>query len=105
MENNHILRKLHEIIDIEFKRTDRGKYVNPYLLKSKITLFCLSKYFINENPKELVNKIKELIKRGSVISNINDDGVNPFDAYFVPKSELLDEMEFDTYCKIKKQIL
>lgn len=105
MENNNLLRKLHEIIDIEFKRTDRSKYVNPYLLKSKITLFCLSKYFIDENPTELVFRLKELIKRGSVISNINDNGVNPFDAYVIPKQELLDETEFDTYTKIKKQLL
>lgn len=105
MEENTLIRKLHEIIDKEFNRKDRSKKVSPYILKQRMTIWSLSKYFIGENPIDLVLNLKKLIDRGSVVSNMIDVSFFPFDSYFIPKSELLDEKEFDIYLQVKKQLL
>jgi hypothetical protein len=102
---NEVLKKLHEMIDTKFNREKRGKYVNPYLLKTKMTLWSISGEYIDKDPAEIAVLLKRLIQRGSVISNIDQSGVFPLDAYFIPTTELMDEKEFDIYARINREIL
>lgn len=102
---NEVLKKLHEMIDTKFNRKKRGKYVNPYLLKAKMTLWSISVEYIDQDPTAIVVLLKRLIQRGSVASNIDQAGVFPFDAYFIPTTELMDEKEFDVYARINREIL
>lgn len=44
---NDILQALHRMIDKKFVRTKRGKYVNPHILKAKMTLWSIAAEFIN----------------------------------------------------------
>ncbi len=98
---NEILKELHKIIDRKFNRTDRSKKVNPLLLEAKMTLWCLAEEFKHKDPSELVELLKELVVRGSVVTNIEEEGVYPFDAYFIPKTELLDKDQFKIYAHVK----
>lgn len=86
-----MLQALHIMIDNKFGRTKRGKYVNPYILKAKMTLWSIAEEFINYDPELICKLLKELIERGSIESNLDNEKIYPFDAYFIPKSELMDE--------------
>ena len=99
-----VLKKLHQIIDKKFKRSDRSKKVNPVLLKAKMTLFTLADEFSDKDPGELQKLLKELVDKGSIVTNLNNEGVYPFDAYFIPKTELIDEELFKIYLHVKSQL-
>lgn len=103
LTSNDILAELHYIIDEKFKRTDRSKMVNPILLKNQLTLWFISQHFINENPEVIAILLKELVKEGRVVTNL--DEVSPIDAYFIPKTELIDEESFKIYSNINKKLL
>lgn len=102
---NDVLRTLHQMIDNKFGRTERGKYVNPHLLKTKMTLWSIAGEFANYEPELICKLLKELIERGSLISNMDEEKINPFDAYFIPKSELIDEEEYNIYAKVKRKVI
>ena len=99
-----ILKELHNIIDRKFNRTDRSKKVSPVLLKNKMTLWSLAEEFINESPEKLSESLRELTERGSVVSNIDEDGIYPFDAYFIPKTELINEDHFAIFSSVVKSL-
>lgn len=100
-----ILQALHIMIDKKFGRTKRGKYVNPHILKAKMTLWNIAGEFINYEPELICKLLKELIERGSIESNLNNENIYPFDAYFIPKTELIDEKLYDTYTHVKRRVL
>lgn len=100
-----LLKQLHLMIDKKFNRINRDKYVNPFILKAKLTLFSISKEFIDYDPKFIVKLLKILVKRGSVITNIDEPNINPFDAYFIPSTELADESEYIAYSKGKNKFI
>lgn len=107
LENNilsadDILKHLHVIIDNKFGRTNRAKKVNPNLLELKITLFTISKEYENQEPELISNLLKELVKRGSVTTNFGNKGVYPFDAYFIPTTEILNKEHFEIYTYVKR---
>lgn len=88
---DEVLQHLHLMIDHKFGRKKRDKYVNPHILKAKMTMWSIAGEFINYEPELICKLLKELIERGSVVSNLNDEHIYPFDAYFIPKNELMDE--------------
>jgi hypothetical protein len=96
-----VLKKLHQIIDSKFKRTDRAKKVNPNLLETKMTLWSLVEEFKDTKPEDLSVLLRELVDRDSVVTNLNEEGVYPFDAYFIPKTELIDKKQFQIYAHVK----
>lgn len=96
-----ILQALHVYIDKKFGRKERGKYINPYILKEKMTLWSISEEFVNYEPETICKLLKELIERGSIESNLDSENSYPFDAYFIPKTELIDEALYDTYISVK----
>jgi len=100
-----ILKALHIMIDKKLGRTERGKYVNPYILKAKMTLWSIAGEFIDYEPELICKLLKELIERGSIESNLGDENIYPFDAYFIPKTELMDEKLYDTYAYVKRKVL
>ena len=100
-----MLDALHVMIDRKFRRTKRDKYVNPHILKATITLWSIGGEFINYEPKIICKLLKELVARGSVESNLGNENIYPFDAYFIPKTELMNEKSYDTYAYVKGRIL
>lgn len=100
-----LLLRIHDMIDKKFNRADRSKYVSPYLLKLKMTLWSMSGEFIDYDPGIILGLLTELVNRGSVVTNIGEDGVYPFDAYYIPKAELMDEKAYDIYVSVKKKIM
>ncbi len=103
-KENDILQRLHKVIDEKFNRTDRTKRVDPFLLKKKVTMWALAKEFEDIEPTEMVGILQDLVIRDSVETNIFDDDVNPFDAYFIPKTELMSEEDFKTYMRVKGEL-
>lgn len=100
-----ILKSLHIMIDKKFGREKRDKYVNPHILKAKMTLWSIAGEFINYEPELICKLLKELIERGSIESNLDNEKIYPFDAYFIPKEELMDEKLYDTYAHVKRRVL
>ena len=110
MENklsaNDVQIRLHKIIDKEFKRKDRNKTIDPHSLKAKMTLWKLYDEFPECGPELLCTLFKELVERGSVEINLGEEGVFPFDAYFIPTAELkIGEKDYKTYLAVKKMLL
>ncbi len=103
-KENDILQRLHKVIDEKFKRTNRTKRIDPFALKMTLTMWTLSEEFEDIEPSEMVGILQELVTRDSVETNIFDDGVNPFDAYFIPKTELMSEEDFKTYMRVKGEL-
>lgn len=90
MPKNDILAELHKFIDIKFSRKDRSKVIDPNMLKIKLTMYSLVEYFGNLgiSPEYLAREFRLLALNESIVTNIDDFGIHPFDAYFVPKTEL-----------------
>lgn len=101
----HILQSLHEMIDKKFNREDRSKFVSPNALKNTLTLWYITNEFIDYEPKLVSRLLKELVSNGSVITNLDIDNVFPFDAYFIPKTELIDDKDYNNYIDIKRKII
>ena len=97
----NILKTLHLIIDKKFKRTNRTKKVNPILLEQEMTLWTLADEFKDIKPSELSLLLKELVAGDSVVTNLGDDGIYPFDAYFIPKTEMINKENFIIYNYVK----
>ncbi len=83
-----LLRALHLMIDQRFNRMDGRKMIDPILLKHKITMHGIAQAFANYNPALIATLLKELVKHGWVVTNVYEEKVYPFDAYFIPKTEL-----------------
>ncbi len=103
LTTDDVLKALHAMIDKKFGRVKRGKFVSPHLLKSKMTLWSISGEFMDYEPELIAPLLKDLVKQGVVESNI--ESTYPLDAYFIPKSELMDEKLYDTYAYVKKKVL
>ncbi len=103
-KENDILQRLHKVIDEKFHRTDRTKRVDPFALKRTLTMWTLAKEFGDVEPSEMVGIFHELVTRDSVETNIFDDSVNPLDAYFIPKTELMSEEDFKIYMRVKCEL-
>lgn len=88
MTPDDVLKRLHEIIDTKFNRSNRLKAVDPIVLKHKMTLWSLVDEFPEVTPFELMNMLKVLVERKSVETNLGNTGVHGFDSYFIPKLEL-----------------
>lgn len=86
--SDNVLSRLHKMIDAKFGRQKRDTKVDSIRLKHSLTLFAISKEFIKEDPETIVTVLKQLVRQGRVITNIEQENVNPFDAYFIPKTEL-----------------
>lgn len=104
MEKHDVLSRLHDVIDRKFDRKDRSKFVEPVLLKLKMTLWSLSEEFGDCEPELVSQLLKELVKEGRVVSNVDQEGVHGFDVYFIPSTELLNEEMVNTYHHIKKKL-
>ena len=99
---NILLGKLHEMIDKKFKRRVRGKKIAPVELKNAMSMWSIAKEFGETKPEEMVVLLKLLVDRGSVVTNLNDEIAHPFDAWFIPETEMIDEKAFKIYLTIKK---
>ena len=102
LSENVILKRLHDFIDKKFNRKDRTKKVSPVLLENKMTLWNISEEFKDVNPELMAKLLRKLVTRGSVASNIDEDGIYPFDAYFIPVEEIINKEHFKIYLSIKK---
>lgn len=100
----NLLSTLHSLIDKKFNRKDRSKMVAPDLLKSKLTLWGIATELIDYKPEEISQELKKLVNDGSVVTNLDREATFVFDAYFIPKTELLDEEEYKIYLKVKSKI-
>ena len=98
---NEILSRLHQIIDKKFNRIDRNKKVNPVLLENGMTLFSLIDEFPDKTPEEMAVFLKTLVARKSVVTNMGNEDIFPFDAYFIPSTEIIDKEYFKIYCYVK----
>jgi hypothetical protein len=78
----------------------KAKYKHDDIVKIKANMIGLMNYFIDKHPPELVSiSLKALIKRGVILSNIDEEGVYPTDAYFLPVNYISNERE-----KLNKQL-
>jgi hypothetical protein len=78
----------------------KAKYKHDDIVKIKANMIGLMNYFIDKHPPELVAiGLKALIERGSIISNIDEEGVSPTDAYFLPENYVSSQRE-----KLNKQL-
>jgi len=100
-----LLEMLREFIDAKWKRKKRGKFVCLDELRSQMTLYALSGYLSEHDPAVIVRLLKELIAAGFVTTNMDEDGVYPMDAYFVPTAELVNEKNYRIYRHYKKIML
>lgn len=82
-----MLEMLHNLIDKKFKRESRRKYIDPILLKSKITLYALSGEFSDYEPSMISKTLKSLTDSGRVVTNLDEGKCFAPDAYFIPKTE------------------
>lgn len=101
----NMLTTLHSLIDKKFNRKDRSKMISPILLKSQMTLWSIASELIDYKPQEISMELKKLVNDGSVLTNLDNEKTFVFDAYFIPKTELLDEEEFKIYMKVKSKIM
>ncbi|GEM_PF-5858231 len=85
---NDMLNRLHQMIDVKFSRKKRSEKVCNIRVKCALTLFAISNEFLIYDPEQIMIILKQLVKEGRVVTNIDEQNVNPFDAYFIPKSEL-----------------
>ena len=69
---NEYLERLHAFIDKKFNRKDRQKYVDPIVLKLKMTMWALAGYFKDTEPGYMAVIFKKLLDRGSVVSNLDE---------------------------------
>ena len=78
----------------------KQKYKHDDIVRIKANMIGLVDYFVNKYPPEMVALgVKGLLKRGSIVSNIDDEGVYPTDAYFLPANYVSTERE-----KLNKQL-
>lgn len=101
----NMLATLHSLIDKKFNRKDSSKMVSPILLKSQLTLWSIASELIDYKPQEISMELKKLVNNGSVVTNLDNEKTFIFDAYFIPKTELIDEKEYEIYLKVKSKIL
>lgn len=100
----NLLSTLHSLIDKKFNRKDRSKMIALNLLKTQLTLWSIATELNDYKPQEIAMELKKLVKDGSVVTNLDKETTFPFDAYFIPKTELLNEEEFNIYLKVKSKI-
>lgn len=98
--DTEVMKRLHQMIDVKFNRTDRMKKINPFLLEAKMTLWSITGEFVDEDPVYIGTLLRQLVQRGSIVTNLAE-GVYPLDAYFIPKVELIDKEDFKIYARIK----
>ena len=78
----------------------KKEYKHDDIVKVKANMIGLTSYFMDKYPPELVaNTLKRLIVRGVIISNIDEEGIHPTEAYFLPENYVSSERE-----KLNKQI-
>lgn len=83
-----LLHQLHVMIDKKFNRTNRSVKIDPIVLKAKMTSWAIADEFVEVDPVVMDMLFRKLVERGSVVTNIDDEGVSPFDIYFIPATEL-----------------
>ncbi|MCS4164438.1 hypothetical protein [Sphingobacterium sp. BIGb0116] len=85
---NEVLSRLHQMIDVKLSRKKRSEKVCSIRVKYALTLFAISNEFLTYDPEQIMIILKQLVKEGRIVTNIDEQNVNPFDAYFIPKSEI-----------------
>lgn len=89
MTKPELLEILHSLIDKKFKRKNRSELIERHRLEQQITLWSICDEIIDSNPAEICLLFKQMIAEKSVVTNMSDDfSVYPFDAYFLPASEI-----------------
>ena len=105
LTSDRLLVKLHEMIDIKFNRKNRSKLIAPPELKARMSLVAITREFFEEYSPDLIAVLMmKLIANGSVVSNIGEEGIYPTDAYFIPKTEMMDEEAYRIYSSVKNRI-
>lgn len=88
MTKPEILEVLHSLIDKKFKRKNRSELIERSRLQQQITLYAISAEFLSVEAFTVSALLQEMVAEKLVVTNLGNENVHPFDAYFLPVSEL-----------------